>query len=72
VLDLITPLCIFSQSANAYRINTMKYSIKILENSIFRAYVIHKGRSEWCKRTAEKHLKEFVHLHGWKAELEEN
>lgn len=50
----------------------MKYSIKITSPSGVIAYMSHRDKTQWCKRTAEKHLREFVYLHGWKAELEEN
>lgn len=48
----------------------MKYSIKITYPSGTVAYMIHRDRTSWCKRTAMKYLKDFVLWHGLKAELE--
>jgi hypothetical protein len=53
----------------------MKYSIKILDNGKFRAYVIHKNKSEWCKRTAKKLIEscsQKSHFKGCEFILEEN
>jgi hypothetical protein len=48
------------------------YSIKISYPSGVIAYMSHKGKTEWCKRTAQKHLREWVYLHGITAELIKN
>lgn len=50
----------------------MKYSIKITYPSGTIAYMSHKGKTSWCKRTAKKYLTEWVYLHGHKAEIEES
>jgi hypothetical protein len=48
-----------------------RYSIKVTYPSGVVAYMTHNGRSCWTKRYAVKHLREFVYLHGFKAELVE-
>jgi hypothetical protein len=48
----------------------MKYQIKISYPSGIVAYMIHKDKQQWCKRTAQKYIKEFVMWHGLKVELE--
>lgn len=50
---------------------TKRYSIKITYPSGMVAYMSHRDRTEWCKRSALKHLREWVHLHGIKAEMVE-
>ena len=37
----------------------MKYSIKVIENDNTEFYLSHKGKTQWCLRTAEKHASEF-------------
>ncbi len=51
----------------------LKYSIKITNNSGFTSYLSYKGRTEWCKRMANKHLAEWkrLHAHEANAEIEE-
>lgn len=48
-----------------------RYSIKITYPTTV-AYMEFNGRTEWCYSQARKHLKEWVYLHGIKAELEKN
>lgn len=48
----------------------MRYAIKITYPSGVVAYMVHRDRASWCLRSARKHLREFVMLHGLKAELE--
>jgi len=53
----------------------MKYSIKVLKNNKFQAYLIIGNRSEWCKRTAKKHVVSAMskeHFQGCEFCLEEN
>lgn len=52
-------------------IEMKRYKIKIIYPSGTISYMIHRDRSEWTKRTALKHLNEFILWHGLKAELEE-
>lgn len=47
----------------------MKYSIKITYPSGKVAYLCHKDKTAFCKRTAQKYLQEWVYLHGHKAEI---
>lgn len=52
----------------------MKYSIRILRNGKFEAYLSHKGRSSWSKRQCERHIadcKVIAHFDGCTFELEE-
>ena len=51
--------------------NKSRYMIKIVYPSGTVAYMSHKGRSEWCYRSAKKHLNEFILWHGLHATLEE-
>lgn len=48
----------------------MKYSIKITSTSGFISYLSHKGKTEWCKRTARKHFAEWNRLHAHEAKAE--
>ena len=50
---------------------TKRYCIKITHPSGVVSYMSHRDRTEWCKRAAQKHLREWVALHGITAELEE-
>jgi hypothetical protein len=46
-----------------------RYQIRITYPSGVVAFMCHRDRTEWCKRSAQKHLREFVYLHGITAEL---
>ena len=48
----------------------MKYQIKITYPSGLVAYLIHRDRLAWTKRTAQKHLDEFSLASGLACELE--
>jgi len=48
----------------------MKYSIKITYPSGVIAYLSHKDKTAWTKKTALKYMSEWVHLHGHWVELE--
>ncbi len=37
----------------------MKYSIKITYSNGQQAYLGHKGKTAWCKKTAEKYLEQW-------------
>jgi hypothetical protein len=46
-----------------------RYAIKITYPSGVVAYMSHGGRNSWCKRSAMKHLREWVYLHGHEVEM---
>lgn len=48
----------------------MKYQILITYPNGNHAYLVHKDRFAWSKRTAQKYLKEFVAAFGLDCELE--
>jgi len=48
----------------------MKYQLKITYPSGVIAYMTHRDKTQFCKRTAQKHMREFVMWHGLKVELE--
>jgi len=42
-----------------------KYSLEIHSPSGHVAIMTHKGKTKFCKRTANKYWNEWVFLHGW-------
>jgi hypothetical protein len=42
----------------------MKYSIKITYPNGQAAYLSHKNKTEWCKKTAQKYLERWNASHG--------
>jgi len=50
-----------------------KYSVKLTYPNGRISYLSHRNRMAWCKRTARKHMTEFLEMvSGLKAELEES
>ena len=46
-----------------------RFAILISYPSGVKAHMPHLGKNEFCKRTAKKHLAEWVFLHGISAEI---
>ena len=36
----------------------MKYSVRMVDQTGRACYLSHRGRSEWCKRVAARHLRD--------------
>lgn len=49
---------------------TGRYYIRVFLEDGRIAYLLHKDRTKWCLRTARKHLKEYIAMHGGIATLE--
>lgn len=48
----------------------MKYQIRITYPNGLIAYLAHRDKSAWIKRTAQKHMSEFAQVFGLPCELE--
>lgn len=48
-----------------------RYQIRIIVHGMFHGYLMYRDKTEFCKRTAVKHAKDCVYLHGWNYVIEE-
>jgi hypothetical protein len=50
--------------------NRERFSIRITYPNGIVAYMSFRDRTSWCRSQANKHLRDWIYLHGIKAELE--